>query len=315
MEKIGNMLKEKRIELGMSVEDISEKTRLTTKHIKALEEGDISFFHEDLSYLRFFVKSYCDAVGIDFEDMKDELRESIDDYTMTSVQSAQLSHEEIEHNIAKSEKLTKVQTADVKMPRQKRRRAKPDVSLISLVAIIGVVVVVVIVLMFAFVIFMQTDSGKDNKPTNNMPIAGENDKEAYPSDDEKQKEEQKEEVKELEIVKNDVTDYTINNVKEGEKLKVETKFNGSNSGYSVTVDEKDIRENKIFNVGQTATSEIEVKKGTKISIYIGCMVQTDIKINGKVVKTDSSINPSTYPGYCPSNTLTFTVGEVNESAK
>ena len=38
MEKIGNMLKEKRIELGMSVEDISEKTRLTTKHIKALEE-------------------------------------------------------------------------------------------------------------------------------------------------------------------------------------------------------------------------------------------------------------------------------------
>lgn len=44
MEKIGNMLKEKRIELGMSVEDISEKTRLTTKHIKALEEGDISFF-------------------------------------------------------------------------------------------------------------------------------------------------------------------------------------------------------------------------------------------------------------------------------
>lgn len=112
-----------------------------------------------------------------------------------------------------------------------------------------------------------------------------------------------------------MTDYTINNVKEGEKLKVETKFNGSNSGYSVTVDEKDIRENKIFNVGQTATSEIEVKKGTKISIYIGCMVQTDIKINGKVVKTDSSINPSTYPGYCPSNTLTFTVGEVNESAK
>ena len=67
------------------------------------------------------MKSYCDAVGIDFEDMKDELRESIDDYTMTSVQSAQLSHEEIEHNIAKSEKLTKVQTADVKMPRQRNQ--------------------------------------------------------------------------------------------------------------------------------------------------------------------------------------------------
>ena len=70
MENIGKMLKEKRLELGLSIDDISEKTRLTPKDVKALEEGDMSFFHEDLSYLRFFVKIYCEAVNIDFERCK-----------------------------------------------------------------------------------------------------------------------------------------------------------------------------------------------------------------------------------------------------
>ena len=104
MEEIGRLLKEKRLELGLTIEEVSDQTRLTQKHIKALEEGNISFFHDDLSYLRFFVKSYCDVLGLDFEDIKDELRKDVNDYTMTFTTSAQINHEEIEKNIAKSEK-------------------------------------------------------------------------------------------------------------------------------------------------------------------------------------------------------------------
>lgn len=96
MEEIGRLLKEKRLELGLTIEEVSDQTRLTQKHIKALEEGDISFFHDDLSYLRFFVKSYCDVLGIDFDDIKDELRKDVNDYTMTFTTSTQLNHEEIE---------------------------------------------------------------------------------------------------------------------------------------------------------------------------------------------------------------------------
>ena len=135
MEEIGRLLKEKRLELGLTIEEVSDQTRLTQKHIKALEEGDIGFFHDDLSYLRFFVKSYCDVLGLDFEDIKDELRKDVNDYTMTFTTSAQINHEEIEKNIAKSEKLSKVSTANVKT-RQKRRFRKPDMSLVSLIAIV-----------------------------------------------------------------------------------------------------------------------------------------------------------------------------------
>ena len=148
MEEIGRLLKEKRLELGLTIEEVSDQTRLTQKHIKALEEGNISFFHDDLSYLRFFVKSYCDVLGLDFED---KLRKDVNDYTMTFTTSAQINHEEIEKNIAKSEKLSKVSTANVKT-RQKRRFRKPDMSLVSLIAIVAVVAIVI---MFAFVVFLK----------------------------------------------------------------------------------------------------------------------------------------------------------------
>ena len=45
------------------------------------------------------------------------------------------------------------------------------------------------------------------------------------------------------------------------------------------------------------------------------MYQTEIKINDKVVKLDSSVNPSTWTGSCTSYTFEFTVGDQNESSK
>ena len=194
MEEIGRLLKEKRLELGLTIEEVSDQTRLTQKHIKALEEGNISFFHDDLSYLRFFVKSYCDVLGLDFEDIKDELRKDVNDYTMTFTTSAQINHEEIEKNIAKSEKLSKVSTANVKT-RQKRRFRKPDMSLVSLIAIVAVVAIVI---MFAFVVFLKSDAGKGKTANNAQPTAPEqteNGTNKYPSSDEKKEEEgqQKEE--------------------------------------------------------------------------------------------------------------------------
>lgn len=311
MQKIGKMLQEKRIELGLSVEDVSNKTRLTVKHIKALENGDLTFFHDDLSYLRFFVKSYCDILGVDFDDIKDELRTNILDYTMTFAENEQLSREAIENSIAKSEKLSKVKT-DVKVKKRKKMR-KPDVSLVSLIASIGVVILIIL---FAFVVYIKQDQSKNDLSNSEIPVAPEvNKDDPYLKDEDKEEKEEEPVVKPMEFVKNGTTDYTINNLKSDEKLKIETTFNGSSSGYSVTVDDKAPMNAEIYDAGTTATTEIDVKKGAKITLTIGCMVQTDIKINGKVVKTDESINPSVFPGVCPRTILTFTIGEVYESTK
>lgn len=311
MEKLGKQLKEKRLELGMTIEDISVKTRLTQKHIKALEEGNLEFFHDDLSYLRFFVKSYCDAVGIDFEDVKEELRGSIDDYTQTISMAAQINHEEIEKNIANSEKLTRVKSAQ---PTEKkvRKHSKPhvdkrnlkkiDFSLVSLIAVVGVVV---IVLVCALVIFMKTSNNDTDKKQNNAPIAdvqkgnGENE---YPTSDEK-KENEKKETKELSVTKMDVKQYTIDNVEGEQEITFEVYFGGSSSGFSISVDGAvDEASARVYEYQTTATPKIKVKKGSKIQMYVGWMNATTLKINGKNVKIDDSIVNSN-----ASQTLEFVV--------
>lgn len=314
MENIGKMLKEKRIERGLTIEQISEKTRLTTKHIKALEEGDISFFKDDLSYLRFFVKSYCEAVGIDFEEIKDELRSSVDDYTMTFTNTMARQHEEMEKHIAETELSKVVKTTNVKSKpkfdklktnkkKSKLMNRKPDFSLVSLIAVVSVVA---IMLMFAFIVYLNSDK-KESTNANTPPTApvqdgsGEN---KYPTTDEETKEEETK--KELTITKNDTTHYTITGYKEGDELQLATQFVGSNSSYSITVDGVVLQDPKpqVYYAPNTATAKITAKKGSKVQVYFGFLINANIKINDKTVKIDDTIANAG-----GSATLEFTFGE------
>ena len=77
MAKFNEILKTKREELGLSIADISERTRLTERYIVALEKRDIPSFEEDLSYLRYFVRAYCDAVGVPYDMVREDVQEAI----------------------------------------------------------------------------------------------------------------------------------------------------------------------------------------------------------------------------------------------
>ncbi|MEG0736701.1 MAG: helix-turn-helix domain-containing protein, partial [Longicatena sp.] len=73
--------------------------------------------------------------------------------------------------------------------------------------------------------------------TDKQPIANEQNKNGdnkYPtSDEEDKKKDNTEETKEMSVTKNDVTHYTIDNTKDGDDLKFEVYFGGSNSGFSM----------------------------------------------------------------------------------
>lgn len=115
MDKIGSLLKQKRLEKGMTIEEVSEKTRLTIKHIKAIEEGDISYFKDDLSYLRFFLKAYCNALDIDFDLIKGDLQNSISDYTLSFSRETMMEHAQIEQGIQRTNE-------NLKQPGQKKSK-------------------------------------------------------------------------------------------------------------------------------------------------------------------------------------------------
>jgi cytoskeletal protein RodZ len=62
--EIGQVLKTKREELGLSLPDIEQQTKIRGRYLEAIENGEWSILPGDV-YARGFVRSYAEAVGLD----------------------------------------------------------------------------------------------------------------------------------------------------------------------------------------------------------------------------------------------------------
>lgn len=62
----GAMLREARESLGISIGDVSSRTRLSVDQIRAIEEEDLERLPER-AFLRAFLRAYAKAIGIDYE--------------------------------------------------------------------------------------------------------------------------------------------------------------------------------------------------------------------------------------------------------
>ena len=310
MEKIASRLKKKRLEKGLTIEAVSEKTRLTIKHLKAIEEGDISYFRDDLSYLRFFLKAYCNALELDFEEIKGELQDSIDDYTTSFTKEALKEHAQIERGIAKTnEKIRNSEQPEERKPKKKkpkkaRRHRKIDISLVSFLAII---VVIVIGLIFAFVMWFQGNQHIDDDVNQRPPIATKDDN---TNDDNKPKDnasdnneatvpsvpDKPEEKKEMSISKPVEEDgkavYEIENAEIGKEIDIEVTF-ASDSSFRVLVNDKELSNPPARGI-QARKTVLHIREKAeadkKILLAFGFMLNNSIKVNGKQLEIPASLS-------------------------
>ncbi|AIS52852.1 hypothetical protein TKV_c16980 [Thermoanaerobacter kivui] len=63
MNELGEFLKNERLKKGMTLEEIQEITKIRTRYLKAIEEGDFSVMPASV-YAKGFVKSYAEALGL-----------------------------------------------------------------------------------------------------------------------------------------------------------------------------------------------------------------------------------------------------------
>ncbi len=75
MKQIGKELKEVREEKGISLEEVAEKTKIQPRFLKAIETGNWEDLPEEV-YLRGFLRTYADALGLDG-------KEFVDSYNMS----------------------------------------------------------------------------------------------------------------------------------------------------------------------------------------------------------------------------------------
>jgi cytoskeletal protein RodZ len=68
MESFGAYLKQLREEKGLSLEEISTRTKITLKYLKALEEDDLGRVPNEL-FAKGFIRSYARCLGLDEQDI------------------------------------------------------------------------------------------------------------------------------------------------------------------------------------------------------------------------------------------------------
>jgi cytoskeleton protein RodZ len=73
LQEVGQRLKQAREAQGLSLNEISARTRITLRHLKALEEGAEGELPE-VFYIRGFLKKYAEVVGLSPGDVADAYR-------------------------------------------------------------------------------------------------------------------------------------------------------------------------------------------------------------------------------------------------
>lgn len=294
MKNIGETLKKRREELGYTLRNMSDKTKVPIAKIQAIEDGDLKYFEDDFSYIKFYVRYYCNALLLDFEEFKDELDASLEQYFYTSQQLKTQELANLQNRIQE-----KVQRS------APQRRKRFDFSFITFVASM-VLLSITLVFMFIFLILpnLQTSSNLviDETPLPRPPIQEELDLE----------DERGTEPLILNVSRIQPLSYQISGFEESQELTLNVNFR-SNAYVRIKVD-GDTAINipsKLYNVGSVLDFKFNAETGAVLEIYIGwmngnTMFVDDIEIpiedefalrNGSVTFTFSMVStqPWTYP--------------------
>lgn len=63
MRKVSDILKKRRLEKNLTLEDVEKITKIRSKFLQAIEKGDYTYFSSS-TYLRGFIKNYSDFLGL-----------------------------------------------------------------------------------------------------------------------------------------------------------------------------------------------------------------------------------------------------------
>lgn len=103
MKDIGQKLKEKREENGVSVEEAAEDLKMRPSQITSVENGEADAF-KDKVLLKYFIRDYAKYLGLDSEKTVDEFNEFLFDLTskipVEAIEKAKKEKEK-EENVAK----------------------------------------------------------------------------------------------------------------------------------------------------------------------------------------------------------------------
>ncbi len=271
MLEIGKSLKDRREELGFSLKQMSEKTKVPVNKLQAIEDGNLSYFDNDFTYLKFYIRYYCNALHLDFEIYRDLLDKALDEFSNTSKMIKLSEINEVKDRVKDRTIISK-----------NTNKRKIDISFITFVSSITLLIITLI-LVFIFLILPNLNKKEEPLVVNpNIPTPIEN------IDEEETEVVEVPQVLTLNQI--DDVNYEITGFNTNQELTMLINFK-SNAYVRIRVDgDSPVNlPNQLYNVGTTLDFKFNALNDSVLEVYIGWMNGNTITINDIVVPINSDI--------------------------
>ncbi|MCZ0872143.1 DUF4115 domain-containing protein [Peribacillus sp. AS_1] len=284
MTELGNRLKEAREAKGLSLEGLQELTKIQKRYLIGIEEGNYSMMPGKF-YVRAFIKQYCEAVGLDSEEIFEQYKSEI-----PSVYS-----EELPEQLSRVQSRKTIPAGDSKVV-----ELLPKIS--AAVLVIGAAVLIWVLVLN----YMSNPDNEDKKDAKQSDAVGYNKSEEFNKEEENADQKQNEEKSDSSEKKNE-DDTAVKDEEKEQNLAV-TSSSGKNSTYELkNTDTFKLKvtskgspwvgikngEGKLLFQGtieKDKSQEIDFTNEKEAVINIGRAYETEIYVNDE--KLEYSISPT-----------------------
>ncbi|WP_350302045.1 helix-turn-helix domain-containing protein [Peribacillus frigoritolerans] len=281
--ELGNRLKEAREAKGLSLEDLQELTKIQKRYLIGIEEGNYSMMPGKF-YVRAFIKQYCEAVGLDPEEIFEQYKSEV-----PSVYSEELP-----------EQLSRVQSRKT-LPAGDSKVVEMLPKILAVVLVIGAAVLIWVLVSN----YMSNPDNDDKKNAKENEAVGYNKSDGFNEEKENADKKQNEE-KSVSDKKNE-DDEVVKDEEKEQKLAV-TSSSGKNSTYELkNTDTFKLKvtskgspwvgikngEGKLLfqgTIDKDKSQEIDFTNEKEAVINIGRAYETEIYVNDE--KLEYSISPT-----------------------
>jgi hypothetical protein len=283
MIKIGQVLKTRREELGYTLQDMSVKTKVPQAKLKAIEEGNLAYFKDELTYVKFYVRYYFNALHLNYDDYKNLLSESLEDYTQTD--SLKKIEEINEANQRVKNRASVIAEGSKKSSKTSSRRVKQkaDVGFITMFVIsILVVLALIYVFVTSIIPLLNVSPDQDELIVLPDPIVHDNEPDIPDTP----------EVKVLTVTSVDATHFVINGYEDTQEITLIISQPYTSSWLGSKIDGVKITNPQTGFYPKKAVYTLiipQVHDDMEVEVVIGFVYRQNITLNGIPIPIDASI--------------------------
>ena len=291
LEKIGLYLKQQREELGFTLEQMSQKTKITTMQLQEIEQGNLDFFAGDITYLPFMIRRYAKALYVNFDEIKADVDSLVDKYYETKQMKVVLENKEMEKSIL--EKANKVSTPS-KNIRPTSVAKKLEFSQLSLILVVLVIIASIIFMVVSVILPMlnQQQDPIDDDPIVSLP-ENPNDQDNEEPDNEQPDPVDQE--SKIVVSANAPNEYAISQFKEDEEVKISLAFN-TQTWVRVYINDvpTDNPQSRVYQPNESIDVVTIAQDAHRVSFHVGIVRSNEFSVNDEVVLLDSEVANVTY---------------------